>query len=358
MATKTSSQMKLELVNRVTPENAVSVRIRGSNDVSIYANAIRRVLLEEIPYVGFDAMNRANSNFKKNTTLFTDEFLRLRLAMIPLSLSRGEIERVSTAEYRWVNGVTPIFELETKHTTSVPKIRAVYSDEMKAKLAGHIVKPGAKEDSLGIGYDTVSKEYPILAKLRTNDELSIHGVVQIGTGRTHAGFSPIGGIGYERRHDGKDIILHVDANNALNPTAIQHVNDALYWAQRYLHDFCRELNDTPVMIDPTNSTVTFTFKNGNETRAGVIISEVRKILGDRGFASHRSPHPLIPTKEYILRPPNKKMKSEQKLKEWSMRLLHKAAKEAISNFDGLRKNLMETNSQRDWSPTIADGLAR
>ena len=68
MATKTSSLMNLELVDRSsTVENEVSIRIRGSKDVSVYANALRRVLLEELPYACFDPSDRTNSNFKKNT---------------------------------------------------------------------------------------------------------------------------------------------------------------------------------------------------------------------------------------------------------------------------------------------------
>ena len=47
-----------------------------------------------------------------------------------------------------------------------------------------------------------------------------------------------------------------------------------------------------------------------------------------------------------------KFPSQKKLKEWSIDLLYKGATEAISQFRRLRKNLMETDSLRDWSPTI------
>ena len=62
-------------------------------NVSI-ANAIRRILLSEIPVVGCITFphNKNQCSIKKNTTRFTNEMIKQRISCIPIHIVPGSIE--------------------------------------------------------------------------------------------------------------------------------------------------------------------------------------------------------------------------------------------------------------------------
>ena len=367
MATKTKTPKATRVVGknvhlRLVPtghgENTASVRVECGDPTQamVYANAVRRTLIDEIPYVAIDPTSRENTRFDKNSSLFTDEFLRLRLAMIPLSLSRGVVARRGRDEFLF-QGDVPVLRLVANHSGSHAHADKVFSDALQPTDGGRTVLPGKAEDGLGVGYDPVSLGYPVIAKLRAKESLAVQCTVQCKRGLDHAAFSPVGAIGY--RVDAGGVTLEIESNNAGSPNAVQHLNDALYWAGRYLNDFRRDIGNTPVRIELKDdaSNVIVSVKHGTETSASVIIAEVRRLLKGRGMAAYRVPHPLTPQLEFHVSPPQGAVaKNRDALKKWGVGLLRKAAANAIKQFGTMRTQLTKTDPSLDWAPTILDTL--
>lgn len=288
-------------------ENICALTIQGPM-MHAYANAMRRTLIGEVPYAAFCPTSRLETRFERNTTLFDDEFLRLRVSMVPLSLGPGRAER-RNGVFGWVGGRTPVY-----HSSKVgtPGGGCAFT-------AGDLLGEGGTDDGDDLlKPDPLTGHYPMVAKLRTDEQVELCCRPRIDIGRNHTAFSPVGTVGYDilcAESDGGGgapkavgIRLTIEANNAPQPTAEQLVYDALYWAARHLHDMkgkisyaCERavLNRTmvPAAIDVV-------IGDEHDTRGHLLVTELRHLfmnstLPELKFAGYKVPHPL--KKEILVR---------------------------------------------------------
>ncbi len=328
---------------------SITLKLAHQPLTMIYANAIRRTLLDEIPYVAFAPNSIEHTHFKNNTSIFTDEFLRLRLAMIPLSLSKGVVVRQARNKFVF-EGNAPVLSVTKSNTNSDAKseIVKVTSNDLQvtSKNNKHFVVPSG----YGVGYDPVSRSYPIVAKLRPSESLSVTCIVECGRGLEHAAFSPVGAIGYRVQEN--SVTLEVESNNAGEPGAIQHTYDTLWWASTYIKDFQSDITDAPIHVNDTSNGLVVSFKHISETTATLILAEARQILDNKGMASYRVPHPLTPVIEFHLSPPQDSGISD--LKTWGRHLLRSASRKVVQQLEKLQRDIAQHDHDRDWSPTVKD----
>ena len=143
------------------------------------ANALRRVMIAEVPTVAIDLVE-----IEMNTTVLNDEFIAHRLGLIPL-VSHA-VEQMSTP-YEGDGDFQEIdFELDvhctsddTENITSQDLIR-VQNHELDAALDS-IVPVDEGEGSRGI----------LIVKIRKGQELKLKAKARKGIGKDHAKWSPV-----------------------------------------------------------------------------------------------------------------------------------------------------------------------
>ena len=159
-------------------------------DASI-ANAIRRVLIAEVPTVAIEHVYVWN-----NTSIIQDEVLSHRLGLVPLKINPDKIElREPGAEADDSN--TVVFHLKAKCERN-PRAAKGETDPDKLYIGHNVYSSQLKWDPKGGQQDEFAHDPPravhdriLLAKLRPGQELDLELHCEKGIGKDHAKFSPV-----------------------------------------------------------------------------------------------------------------------------------------------------------------------
>jgi len=166
-------------------------------DVAI-ANALRRILLSEIPTVAFEKVV-----IHQNTSVLQDENLAHRISLIPLNVNPRDLGDCPDDLDDLDPSNTLVFTLHEKCTakedvkTGPPAVRlnnhTITSRQLKwvpqqgQEFWKNLPNPPAPIESDGLG-----KNVPIpIVKLRENHEIELALFAVKGTGKTHAKWSPV-----------------------------------------------------------------------------------------------------------------------------------------------------------------------
>jgi DNA-directed RNA polymerase II subunit RPB3 len=149
------------------------------------ANALRRVMIAEVPTIAIDLVE-----FENNTTVLNDEFLAHRLGLIPLvSDSAGQLKRPFEA-HTDDSEVQVEFTLDVACTTDA----ALEVTDLDLRPAGpHGVLPvSAARAEAGQDAKPI-----VIAKLRRNQELKLRAIARKGVGKDHAKWIPVATAAYQ-----------------------------------------------------------------------------------------------------------------------------------------------------------------
>ena len=352
-------------------ENLCAVVIEGPDTDLIYAvaAAIRRTAIDEIPYPALSPTEAAT--FAINTTIFNNEFVWLRMGLIPLSMKTGQVERrlrgTRNEEFKWLHGA-PEFTLDAQgQDRNIVVVRS----------KPHLVRAErGSETELSIEPDPVTGDYPPLVKLQPGEQLSVTIRATVATGREHAGHSPVGTVSYEIQTPSASadsavarVLMVFEFNNAKEPSAEQHVYDTLYWARRRLLDLACKLSgkgdcgDAAVVTVDRNMNphaVVVTVEGETETRAMVVTNDLRTSKmgedAELGFMAHRVPLPLEQKIEFRLQPSTRKAEElgdgDEPLKKWGASTIHTGVLRGAERYARLLRKWGEATGIA--APTVRD----
>lgn len=155
----------------VLERSDTSARFVLSDATTAFANALRRIMISEVPKMAIDSIN-----IFENTSLLYDEQVALRIGLIPI---RTDLESyVLRSECKCKNGC-PSCQLSLTLSVEGPKV--VYSGDLVSK----------DEKSV-----PVSQKIPIV-KLKDGQKLVLEAIARLGTGKEHAKWQPVVACGYK-----------------------------------------------------------------------------------------------------------------------------------------------------------------
>jgi DNA-directed RNA polymerase II subunit RPB3 len=163
------------------------------------ANALRRIILAEIPTMAIDIVE-----IKENTSVINDEFLAHRLGLVPL-LSQGVDKYNYAAECDCPGTRCTHCSVELKLSVRCTQTnQEITSNDLSVSMGGDgNVSP--------IYCDETDGQSPILlAKLRQGQEIDLIAIAKKGVGKEHAKWSPACAVTYknepiiELRHNKMD----------------------------------------------------------------------------------------------------------------------------------------------------------
>ena len=147
-------------------------------DVSL-VNAIRRLILTDIPVVGFQGEGHSDLSILENNGPLHNEIMLHRFGLIPICMDEGETEAFNTDDYD--------FALSCTNTNSAMK--NVTSHDITITKNG---KPMKSADVARIfPASAITKDHILITRLRTGETLRVEGKAIKSTARFHAGFSPV-----------------------------------------------------------------------------------------------------------------------------------------------------------------------
>jgi DNA-directed RNA polymerase II subunit RPB3 len=166
------------------------------------ANALRRIMLAEVPTMSIDLVE-----FETNTSTLNDEFIAHRLGMIPLTshnVGRFRYTRDCTCMQRCHDCSVELtlnvrctddqtYDVTSKELISQdPDVYPVILDDLDSMKT---ISTGVQEDS-GI----------LIVKLRKNQQLKLRCIAKKGSGKEHAKWSPVCNVSFE--YDPDNILRH------------------------------------------------------------------------------------------------------------------------------------------------------
>ncbi|KAF9925731.1 45 kDa subunit of RNA polymerase II [Linnemannia zychae] len=186
----------MDIYNNGGPE--VSIRslkkdsmkfVLTNTDLSV-ANALRRVMIAEVPTMAIDMVE-----IETNSTVLTDEFIAHRLGMIPLTsfdVDRIQYTRDCTCTLYCPNCSVELnlhvkvnVDYDDMNDPTIDKTRQVTSLDLIS--SDESVKPVSDD-----------KAHPILiVKMRPGQELKLKCVAKKGVAKEHAKWSPVYGVSFE-----------------------------------------------------------------------------------------------------------------------------------------------------------------
>ena len=223
-------------------ENLCAVVVEGPDTDLLYAvaAAIRRTAIDETPYPALSPA--AKAKFAVNTTIFNNEFIWLRMGLVPLSMRTGQVERRSRGthreEFEWLRGA-PEFTLDAQGRDR--DIVVVRSDALVRAERG-------ADTELSIEPDPVTGGFSPLVKLQPREQLGVTIRAMAATAastRAHARRNRLlrGSAAVRRRrrphHGSRADGVRVQQREGPQRGAAR--DDTLYWARRRLLDLVCKL---------------------------------------------------------------------------------------------------------------------
>jgi DNA-directed RNA polymerase subunit L len=168
-------------------------------DVSI-VNALRRVIISEVPCVAFSFDPTVKDNdivIHTNTGALHNEFLGHRISLIPLHFTIDEIDNFEPDNYQFVikvkNDTTGMKEVTTNDFEVYDETGGKYSKE----FCQRILPP-----------NEVTKDYILITKLKPNhydnskgDEISLTAKASVNIGKVHSRWCPVSICTYHNNVD-------------------------------------------------------------------------------------------------------------------------------------------------------------
>jgi DNA-directed RNA polymerase II subunit RPB3 len=187
MTKKEENEIKLE-ITELTNQH---VKFILSNVDLGVANALRRVMISEVPTIAIDLVE-----IEMNTTCLPDEFLAHRMGLIPLSsheVNRFKYTRDCNCFDNCPECSVELF-LNVKCTENSKNVttRDLISNDP-------LVAPVFKDSS---------DEGILIVKMRRNQELKMKCIAKKGISKEHAKWNPTCGVAYE--YDPDNLLKHVD----------------------------------------------------------------------------------------------------------------------------------------------------
>lgn len=169
--------------------NRINFKIKDI-DLSII-NAVRRIILSEIPTVGFyfDSYDIENNDIKiiTNTGVIHNEFLAHRISLVPLCFDENDIYNFDPKKYKFVlqkkNTTGAVLNVTTEDVDILDAEGNKYPDKFREKIL--------PKNSITGDYILLTKLKPNLYDISNGEELDIECYPSINIAKTHSRWSPV-----------------------------------------------------------------------------------------------------------------------------------------------------------------------
>jgi DNA-directed RNA polymerase II subunit RPB3 len=273
-------------------------------------NSIRRVILADIPMLGFLGEGTPSIEIIKNTGPLHNEMMMHRIGCIPLHFTEEEIEGFIENEY--------IFHCSVKNT-NVGLLNVTTKDITGTRNQ----KPlSPKELARIFPPNSITKDHILITRLRQGEELTFNATVVKLTAKHHSSFAPVSmcAFFYKNDHSKKTDILEKERDYIKNeygePTDIHFMMETetsltpKYIILKAIEILIQKINDIPIKStiqqnDKIANTIDIHVPNEDDTVGNLFQSLIfneyirTKKTDKMTYIGYYAPHPL--DKKIIIR---------------------------------------------------------
>lgn len=274
----------------------VDFKISGDNINYIIANTIRRTILSDIPIYAFSEFK-----FDKNTSIFHNNYLKLRLMHMPIWGIENDIEYLEVNQKK--NNDVEINENEEENNELEFELDKTLNSSSLKQFTMYVNYKNKSEDIVTVttddakfyyGEKQINSPYNIaipLVKLQRKQEIAFSAITKIGTEQINAMFSAVCVAAYKEIND-NEFDFFLESRGQISEKRILEV--ALINIEKRLNNFIKLLSDKEYdnsQNDEDKSSGIIIVNNEDNT-LGNLISRGLQQHEHISFAGYNLPHPL------------------------------------------------------------------
>jgi DNA-directed RNA polymerase II subunit RPB11 len=303
-------------------------KISGDNIDYIVANTIRRTILSEIPIYAFN-----DFKFEKNTSIFHNNYLKLRLRHMPVWSIKNDSEYVNVKTVKETatdENEEDDVELEVEKDTNTSSLKQLTMYVNYKNKTSEIVTVSTADSKFYYNGKQIPSPYknaiPIV-KLQANQEIVFTAITNLGTEQDAAMYSAVCVVGYkEQKSDEFD--FYIESRGQIDEIEILTI--ALKNINNRINKFLKVLDEEiKIQIDDEKTEGIIIINNEDHT-LGNLLSRGLQQHDNISFAGYNLPHPLT-----------KKVELHYKLSKKSSikKMIVEVSEYYIDIFDKIRKSI-------------------
>jgi DNA-directed RNA polymerase subunit L len=280
--------------NEELGDSYLKFKISGSDINYVIVNTLRRTIFEDIPIYAFNIFN-----FEKNTSIFHNNYLKLRLQQMPVWSIKNNVDFI---DYNKVNDKISkidenddddnVGEIETNdnlNSSSLNQLTMYVNYKNKSNDIFNVTTSHAK-----FYYDQKQivcpyKDECLIVKLHPNEEIALSAITSLGTEGKDTKYSPVNVVTYKQIND-NEFDFYFESTGQITEKQILLV--ALINIERKLRNFLKVfLEDINKEIDISEEEGLLIVNNEDHTLGNLISRGMQKHSKIK-FAGYNLPHPL------------------------------------------------------------------
>lgn len=317
--------MKTSKINVKTIENSTELgnsrfefKISGPNINYIVVNTLRRTILSDIPVYAFDEFK-----FDKNTSIFHNNYLKLRLRHMPVWGIENDVEFIDLEipsqpnDLKEENEVEEIsnensndnIELNIDKNLNASTLKQLTMYVNAKNKTNNITTVTTADAKFYYGEKQIVSPYKVdipIVKLQPTQEITFSAITKIGSEISDVMFSPVSIVGYKQIKD-DEFDFYLESRGQINERRILYVG--LLNIERRLGNFIKLIeNDKTDTGEKNNQGIIIV--NGEDHTLGNLISRGLQSHPKISFAGYNLPHPLAKKVNF-----HYKLKNKDNIKE-------------------------------------------
>ena len=269
-------------------------QISGANIDYIIMNTIRRVILSDIPISAFNEFK-----FEKNTSIFHNNYLKLRLKFLPIWGVKNNIEyfdsnlknNVDHTKIEDTNEDNVELEVEKNmDTTSLKQLTLYINYKNKTSDIITVTTSNAKFYYDGKQIDSPYKNPVPIVKLQPDQEIAFTAISSLGIEKEDTMFSAVSIATYKEIND-HEFEFYIESRGQIDEKKILVI--ALKNIERRIKNFLKVLNDEIAEQVDKDKLEGILIINNEDHTLGNLLSRGLQQHSNISFGGYNLPHPLI-----------------------------------------------------------------
>jgi hypothetical protein len=274
----------------------LEIKIKGSDINYIILNTIRRSILSYIPNYAFTEFN-----FKKNNTIFNNNYLKLRISNIPVWGIENNLE-IFTPQKKIIDDVINEETIDEEDNMNDdidlnPETNNKLNSSTLKQLTMFVDYKSSDNDIITVTTDHAKFYYeekkidspykiPIpLVKLQPKQTITFSVITSVGIEQQHSMYSVVSGCFYNEIND-NEYNLIIESRGSINEKRIIHVG-----LINIIHKLKNIIKNIPDKIDDKKQKGEIILNNEDSTLGNLLSYGLQKHK-DIKFAGFNIPHPL------------------------------------------------------------------
>ena len=288
-------------VNKINEESELGnsrleLKILGNNINYIIINTLRRIILSDIPIYAFTKFK-----FDKNSSIFHNNYLKLRLSSLPVWGIENEIEYMDLDDNKPEAGniytnendnddITLDYLDSNENTLNSSSLKQLTMYVVYKNKTNNIVSVTTNDAKFYYDEKQISSPYKTgipIVKLQPNQEIAFNAITKIGLEHYDAMYSAVS-VNYYKQNSENDFTFVIESRGQITEKRILQV--ALINIDRRLKNFIKLINDN-MKLEETKEQGLIIVNNEDHT-LGNLITRGLQTHDKISFAGYNLPHPL------------------------------------------------------------------